>query len=186
MEEQKKCSQCGLMLSLPFFHKKGSGTRDRCKACSKLYHQEHYRLNKQKYIEAALATRKAIRQFVDEAKKGPCVDCKRSFPPYVMDFDHIADDKVMNISQLVLWGSLRRVKDEIAKCELVCSNCHRIRTHNRYAGVVEQQDAGLPSPEARVQFPPPAHIQRAAAKSLFTASPEEFGKAALAAESKKK
>mgnify|MGYP007134673230 CR=1 FL=1 len=28
-------------------------------------------------------------------------------------------------------GIVLKFKEEIKKCEIVCSNCHRIRTHNR-------------------------------------------------------
>lgn len=74
------------------------------------------------------------------------MDCNQSFPPYVMDFDHVRGEKEFLISQVSdkrrLLGDLRDIKGsasvsqerllkEIEKCDLVCSNCHRIRTHNR-------------------------------------------------------
>lgn len=46
-----------------------------------------------------------------------------------MDFDHRPDEvKVKNVSQL---KTLDDVKAEIAKCDVVCSNCHRLRTKRR-------------------------------------------------------
>ena len=52
------------------------------------------------------------------------------FPVYVMDFDHRdPDDKEALISHLVNALSLRRLVAEMAKCDVVCSNCHRIRTY---------------------------------------------------------
>jgi hypothetical protein len=51
-----------------------------------------------------------------------------------MDFDHVRGEKVANVSVLVAGGaSRRRVLAEIAKCEVVCANCHRERTHGRQA-----------------------------------------------------
>lgn len=49
-----------------------------------------------------------------------------------MDFDHVRDDKIMDLSRMVTGGkSLTMIKAEITKCELVCANCHRIRTFQR-------------------------------------------------------
>lgn len=65
----------------------------------------------------------------------PCLDCKVVYPPYVMQFDHIADDKDRAVAALAQAGaSLDRLKAEIAKCELVCANCHALRTHQRRSG----------------------------------------------------
>jgi hypothetical protein len=65
-------------------------------------------------------------------KSAPCTDCCRSYPFYVMDFDHISDDKICNVSQMANHDyPMSRILAEIAKCELVCSNCHRHRTYIR-------------------------------------------------------
>lgn len=62
----------------------------------------------------------------------PCTDCGLSFPFYCMDFDHVRGDKHKNISQLVEQNaSIATIDAEIAKCELVCAICHRIRTYER-------------------------------------------------------
>lgn len=72
----------------------------------------------------------------------PCADCQLLFPYYVMDFDHVTDDKEKAISVAMNQGwSKSKLEEEIAKCELVCANCHRLRTHER--SVVEQS-GGLP------------------------------------------
>ena len=64
-------------------------------------------------------------------KDKPCVDCGFIFPPVCMDFDHI-DPKTKFKSPAQLTGNKKKLLEEITKCELVCSNCHRIRTLNRY------------------------------------------------------
>lgn len=60
-----------------------------------------------------------------------CVDCgERNH--IVLDFDHIKDKKY-NVSRMIHDGfSWAAIKKEIAKCEVVCANCHRIRTHYRF------------------------------------------------------
>lgn len=61
----------------------------------------------------------------------PCVDCGES-NPIVLDFDHIGQDKDRSIARAVNDGfSMERLLLEMKKCEVVCSNCHRIRTYNR-------------------------------------------------------
>ena len=58
-----------------------------------------------------------------------CVDCGNS-DIRVLEFDHISNDKFKNVSALRT-GSLEKIKEEIAKCEVVCANCHKIRTYGR-------------------------------------------------------
>lgn len=78
-------------------------------------------------------SRKRNAALVEEYKNRPCTDCGVKYPPYVMDLDHLPGfEKKDNVAKLVSTGaSKQRVLDEMAKCEVVCSNCHRIRTYTR-------------------------------------------------------
>ena len=81
-----------------------------------------------------------------ELKGRPCTDCGGSFPYYVMDFDHLGD-KVALISRMTTYGP-EQVLAEVAKCDLVCANCHRIRTFGRLrahgtASMRRQRGTGL-------------------------------------------
>lgn len=59
-----------------------------------------------------------------------CTDCGEN-NHIVLDFDHLKDKKY-NVSRMIHDGfSWAAIKKEIAKCEVVCANCHRIRTHDR-------------------------------------------------------
>ena len=59
-----------------------------------------------------------------------CHDCGEK-NHIVLDFDHIRDKK-HNISRMIHDGfSWKAIKKEIDKCEVVCANCHRIRTYLR-------------------------------------------------------
>ncbi len=73
-----------------------------------------------------LANQKLVRTL----KSKPCTDCKKKFPPVAMDFDHVRGKKYKNISALMVYP-LEVLKREVAKCELVCAVCHRIRSHKR-------------------------------------------------------
>lgn len=64
----------------------------------------------------------------------PCLDCKVMYPHYVLQFDHVRGEKIMDVSKMARGGySLKSIQAEIDKCELVCSNCHSKRTHFRRA-----------------------------------------------------
>ncbi|MBA3694184.1 MAG: hypothetical protein H0X15_11020 [Acidobacteria bacterium] len=59
---------------------------------------------------------------------------------YVMDFDHrVGEEKKAHVSRLVGMMNLQNLLDEIEKCDVVCANCHRIRTYERnqrFSGMV--------------------------------------------------
>ncbi len=70
---------------------------------------------------------------ITKLKGSPCSDCGQVYPSYVMDFDHVRGIKRENISSMLNYAySWKDVVTELAKCDLVCSNCHRERTHQRY------------------------------------------------------
>jgi hypothetical protein len=73
-----------------------------------------------------------LSKYIQELKsKTLCMDCKINYPYYVMDFDHVRGKKHKNVMELIPTLSKKKIDEEIAKCEIVCSNCHRIRTHQR-------------------------------------------------------
>lgn len=58
----------------------------------------------------------------------PCQDCGVKYPHYVMEFDHTGDKK-SNISELASRkASQKQLWEEISKCDVVCANCHKVRT----------------------------------------------------------
>ena len=149
--DNKTCARCKLELPAESFYTKSG--RDAqlasyCKDCMRdwkrnwraKYKDEHgedaekrwrtknadkMRGYQDKYREARVS-------WVNEFKKVPCKDCGGIFPPVCMDFDHIGNDKDKNIAILVNGNYGRqRILDEIAKCEIVCANCHRLRTNER-------------------------------------------------------
>ena len=73
----------------------------------------------------------AFRARLDPLKEKPCTDCGSTFPVVAMDFDHVRGEKVSSITEMWAGYSWSEVEAEIAKCELVCANCHRVRTHQR-------------------------------------------------------
>ena len=72
-------------------------------------------------------------EMVRALKDVPCADCGGSYPPFVMDFDHrLGTAKLGGVSDMIFkdrgWEG---IQVEISKCDVVCANCHRMRTHAR-------------------------------------------------------
>jgi len=54
------------------------------------------------------------------------------YPWFMLDFDHIKGEKLFNLSEAVVdKTSMDKLICEMLKCEVVCANCHRIRTFSR-------------------------------------------------------
>ncbi len=64
------------------------------------------------------------------SKARPCADCGGRYPAAVMEYDHLGDKKA-DIARLSKGTAVSRLFTEIAKCDLVCANCHRLRTLGR-------------------------------------------------------
>lgn len=93
--------------------------------------KRHYIANKASYLQRNKKYRAHIQAFVRQLKESnPCRDCGVFYPYYVMDFDHV-ETNAQDINLLSSTGRIGALKNEIKKCELVCANCHRTRTHQR-------------------------------------------------------
>jgi hypothetical protein len=64
-----------------------------------------------------------------------CADCGYNTEPHLLQFDHLPGTvKTANVSALVSENrSLKKIQAEVAKCEVVCAACHKIRTLARQA-----------------------------------------------------
>ena len=97
--------------------------------------RRHYAKHRDKVIKSAKEyskiTRERIKAYIrDYLKTHPCVDCGET-DTIVLEFDHVAG-KDFNISDATRKGvSIKKLKDEIAKCEVRCANCHRKKTYER-------------------------------------------------------
>lgn len=135
----KRCSRCKSTKAASFFGKNKSrpdGLQKVCTECQREYTRNHYEQNKPVYKAKASKLnderRVQHRALIDKLRSAPCMDCKQTFPPCAMDFDHVRGEKTNNISTIASTAfSTKRLLDELKKCEVVCACCHRIRTHNR-------------------------------------------------------
>lgn len=65
------------------------------------------------------------------------MDCGVRYPPYVMEFDHRRDEKRKSIAQMKT-NTVAKLLTEMAKCDIVCSNCHAERTYQDNHQVTEK------------------------------------------------
>lgn len=120
------CLDCNLHSDDPELFRKASGRNaqyfggryNQCKQCAAAY------CSRRRVEVVAI-----VRSFKDQ----PCMDCGNRFPPVCMDFDHRpGETKIVEVSHLAnRIASPERIRAEIAKCDLVCANCHRLRTEAR-------------------------------------------------------
>lgn len=94
------------------------------------YGRSYYAANKEKFIQNKNKFAALRYELVNRAKTRPCADCGRQYHPFVMDLDHRPGElKIACVSQLVnRHAKIEIIEREIAKCDVVCSNCHRLRT----------------------------------------------------------
>ena len=134
----KTCRRCRRVLPLsefPLRRKDGTRRHGHCRDCKAAYQRQWYERNKDRHIANVAAAnsriRAANRTLVRRLKDRPCADCGGRFPPHVMDFDHVRGRKRGDIARMKMQTSTEALLREIAKCDVVCANCHRIRTHQR-------------------------------------------------------
>lgn len=83
----------------------------------------------------------SIKTFLKEYKLlYGCKDCGYKQHHVGLDFDHIIGTKNFNVC---LSKSITEAKKEIKKCEVVCANCHRIRTYNRLHNIINYEPINL-------------------------------------------
>ena len=138
INSMKKCSLCHEEKDESLFNKKDKKRlQPYCRPCDNKKSRERYAIKGVEHskivYERTKRVRAEMREFVNKIKETtPCADCGNYFPPYVLDHDHVEGDKVANIAKIVSQGlGMKKLTKELKKCEVVCSNCHRIRTHAR-------------------------------------------------------
>jgi hypothetical protein len=127
----RRCSRCGHHLPIESFNRHGDGLQWWCRSCFAAYFRDRGDTHRRQSYAAKLARQRALRGHVlDHLRHHPCVDCGEA-DPVVLEFDHLGE-KTASISGLISHTATRKaVEAEIARCEVVCTNCHRRRTATR-------------------------------------------------------
>ena len=114
-----------------FFPSELRNRLQRCKSCSMLYQKNMYQKHKPKRMAWQKKRRYKNVERLIKLKDNPCMDCGQKFHFSAMDYDHKGDKKYIVshvVRSLCSWNTIMK---EINKCDLVCSNCHRVRTWQR-------------------------------------------------------
>lgn len=93
----------------------------------KFYRRKWYKNNRQSEKQHVKKRKLRIRRWFEEYKDTlKCNLCSESHPA-VIDFHHKkGEEKERGIAQMVGYGySIKKIKKEISKCQIICSNCHR-------------------------------------------------------------
>lgn len=126
----KICSCCGKELPLDNFswkYKDKGIYQSRCKKCQaqadkRLYDNSPAR--REKIRERAKQDALKAKAFVKEYKQAhQCCKCGED-RWYLLDFHHINNNKEIELSKVRSW-SIPKIQQEMAKCILLCANCHR-------------------------------------------------------------
>ncbi len=113
---------------------KNRGIRhSRCKLCQSQISKEHYENNKQVYGARVRARGSTVipenrKKLIEYLVHHPCVDCGQT-DVHTLEFDHVRGEKLGHISKMIRMAcSWATIEAEIAKCEVRCASCHRIKT----------------------------------------------------------
>lgn len=131
----KTCPLCKQEKDQSCFNKRErskDGFQPYCIDCNREKSKKHYENNKPAYRLKNRKARKEKREFIASLKQGlHCEICSEK-EVCCLDFHHLGD-KDFNIGDATKYNyPLAKIKEEIAKCICVCSNCHR----KLHAGVI--------------------------------------------------
>ena len=124
----KICPKCGKESGL-----ESTQHRSYCNKCWSEYQSDWYKRSPRRRLQVLDSNKRrraGNREYIIAQKSKPCMDCNKTYPYFVMDFDHVRGEKkyCLSVSNRL---SREKIDEELAKCDLVCANCHRIRTFSR-------------------------------------------------------
>lgn len=135
----KQCCSCGQSKELSEFNKKSAnadGLERYCKECHRAKNRKHYVANKNAYIAQSRAYGKQYKEWYKELKSElKCVRCGEDHPATI-EFHHLDPrEKENSVSQMIVSRvSKETILNEMSKCIVLCSNCHRKEHFNQRVG----------------------------------------------------
>lgn len=135
--ELRICTICKKGKPASEYNKKSNrkdGLQTHCRECNRESARRYYADNREKHIGESKKTRQARRRdnhakMIEFLSQQQCADCGFSHI-LVLEFDHLKDKRA-NISRMLCTYPWATILLEIEKCDIVCRNCHAIRTHQR-------------------------------------------------------
>jgi len=135
----KTCSECKRSKDFSKFSlnkTRKDGYESICKSCKSTYQKERFKQNseyRRKQKEHRYANVNRNREYVYSIlQQSKCIDCAEA-RWQVLEFDHVKGQKIASICDMIRKGrSISSIDDEIAKCEIRCANCHRLKTATQF------------------------------------------------------
>ncbi|MDQ3097704.1 MAG: hypothetical protein M3Q61_06010 [Chloroflexota bacterium] len=154
----KRCPACGEVKAWAEFHRnraRSDGHQNYCRPCRAVLDHERYERRVGRPAPRYPHRGPSQRGWLLSLKQGrACTDCGRIYPSQVMQWDHLPGTiKLGNISTDFRKRTTDEILTEIAKCELVCANCHAIRTYTR-SGLIPLT---VPLRETSHRYAAPSH-----------------------------
>lgn len=115
------------MIERMFYHVNGMR-----RASQRAYNVRYYAANRDRELARVRAKSDRWVRILRDMRRVPCDDCGGTFEPHLMDFDHRDPaTKTFDILRRVGGVTRSRLVTEIEKCDIVCANCHKIRSYAR-------------------------------------------------------
>lgn len=129
----QRCALCGEIKALDAFHRMGDGRHRYCKPCRREWDAAYWVRRRLFRVSQQKERRRELREWISGIKSAtPCADCGGNFHGAAMTYDHLpGHEKRGDISNLIAGGYRSVLITEMAKCDVVCANCHAIRTYRR-------------------------------------------------------
>lgn len=128
-----KCNKCKREKELESFNFRNKVKNIKngiCKDCQKTYKNSYYRRNKESHYARNNVTKQTLKSYIKNNKNSGCVICRELSIP-CLEYHHlVSENKEHLVSKMVDRGSLKKLKEEIDKCVILCSNCHRKIHHD--------------------------------------------------------
>ena len=135
----KTCTLCRIDKPYSDFNVKRrnkDGYQNFCRSCQRLYYASWYQTHASDARLSKYARKRLIREnnnakLREYLREHPCVDCGFS-NMICLEFDHVRGKKSKNVSDMLARNfTWEKIQAEISKCDVVCANCHKIRTATR-------------------------------------------------------
>lgn len=125
----KVCTQCKVdkpWQAYAFRSRKTKALASECKSCHNNKSKRKYKTNTKQETARVSKHREHIRQWFDEYKSNlKCSLCPENFGPALHFHHKDPETKVKGVTRLVSdCASKKRILAEIAKCVVLCANCH--------------------------------------------------------------
>ena len=135
----RTCSRCHKTFDDSHFawrHRRSGIRQSYCRACQKILSDSHYVRHAKRLRRLARIRNNRTREEYRERifsylLQHPCECGQRNLA--TLDFHHVHDDKINTVSRMMsLKEPWSKILAEIEKCRVMCANCHRIETANKF------------------------------------------------------